>query len=421
MTMRLLLKNAKVIDSTSPHHGKKVDIFIQNGIIEKVGKRISVADAEIIKVKDLHISMGWLDVGTQVCDPGLEHREDLETVSQAAAKGGFTGIACFPNTDPTVHSKSQVQYIIKNTKGNLVDVYPIGAVTSNCNGRDITEMYDMNKAGAVAFSDGGYSIEDNGMMMRALQYVKPFNGVIINHPHDKTTALNGQIHEGLMSTSLGMRGIPSLSEELMIIRDIYLAEYTDSRLHIHNVSTAKGVRLIKNAKKKNLKITASVAAMNLVFTDNDLESFDTHLKVLPPLRESNDIKALKKGLKEGTIDCITSNHRPWHIEAKDLEFPYAEFGAIGLETTFGVVNPNVENNLEGVIDALSLAPRSILGLEMPSVKKGNRANLTLFNPNKIFTFEEKDIRSKSKNSPFIGKELQGEIIGVINNNLMELF
>ncbi len=419
----MLLKNVTIIDPTSTHHGKQMDILIEDGLIQKIAKNIPAKNNKIIKGKNLHVSLGWMDIGAQVCDPGLEHREDLESVSQAAMAGGYTGIACFPNSSPAIHNKSQVQYIIKNTKGGLVDFHPIAAVSENCKGKDITEMYDMEAAGAVAFSDGANPISDSGMMMRALQYVKPFEGLVINHPQDETTAHSGMMHEGVMSTSLGMKGIPSLSEELMIIRDIYLAEYTDSKLHIHNVSTAKSVRLIKAAKKKKIKITASVAALNLAYTDEALHEFDSNLKVLPPLREESDIKAIKKGLKDGTIDCITSNHRPWHIEAKDLEFPYAEFGAIGLETTFGLVQKCLEDNLSltDLIDKLSYSPRRILGLKSPTIKKGMKANLTIFIPSSNYIFEEKNIYSKSKNTPLIGKELKGKIIGVVNNDSVRIF
>ncbi len=413
--MTLLLKNAKIIDSNSKHDGKSMDILIQNGIIEKIAKKIQAPpQTKIVKEKGLHISVGWMDIGTQVCDPGLEHREDLESVTQAAMAGGYTVLACFPNTSPTLHNKSQIQYIIKNTKGGMVDVFPIGAITKNCEGKDITEMYDMQSAGAVAFSDGAYPILDNGMMMRALQYVKPFDGVIINSPQDKMTSHSGMMHEGVMSTSLGMKGIPALSEELMLVRDIYLSEYTDSRLHVHNVSTAKGVRLIKEAKKKKLKVTASVAALNLIYTDDALQEFDSNLKVLPPLREEKDRKALIKGLQDGTIDCITTGHTPWHIEAKDLEFPYAEFGAIGLESTFGVLRKNLPLELSDIIEKISTAPRRVLGMNIPSITKGEPANLTLFQPDKKWIFNLSDIQSKSKNTPLLGEELQGKVLAVLH-------
>lgn len=420
--MQLLLKNVTIVDSSSTHHGEKVDVFIQDGIITKIGKRITAPDAKIIKEKNLHASIGWMDIGTQVCDPGLEHREDLESVAEAAAAGGYTAIACFPNTNPTIHNKSQVKYLIKNTTGGVVDFLPVGAVTTDCNGKDITEIYDMKNSGAVAFSDGKKPLADNGMMLRALQYVKPFDGVIINHPHDIPTAHSGQMHEGYTSTTLGLKGIPSISEELMIFRDLQLLEYSDSRLHIHNVSTANAVKLIKDAKKKGLKVTASVAALNLAYQEDALADFDTNMKVLPPLRESKDTKALVKGLKDGTIDCITSNHVPWEGESKDLEFLYSEFGAIGLGTTFGLSNKVLEGNLslEMLIDKLAHQPRVILQQEMPTIKKGEKANLTLFIPDTTFTYEADMIRSKSKNTSLVGETLKGKVVAVINSGQLSV-
>lgn len=414
--MQLLLKSVMIVNPGASHNGAKMDILITDGIIEKIGKRVNAPDAVTVKEKNLHVSIGWMDIGAQICDPGLEHREDLESAAAAAVAGGYTAVACFPNTDPTVDNKSQVKYIIKNSKGGIVDFLPIGAVTSSCNGKDITEMYDMREAGAIAFSDGNKPLADNGMMLRALQYVTPFDGVIINHPHDIPTAHSGQMHEGFTSTTLGLKGIPSLSEELMVFRDLQLLEYSDSRLHIQNVSTANGVKLIKEAKKKGLKVTASVAALNLAFQDDALASFDTNMKVIPPLRESKDSKALIKGLKDGTIDCITSNHIPWNSESKDLEFLYAEFGAIGLGTTFGLCNKVLENDLslETLITKLAQQPRIILQQEMPEIKKGAKANLSLFFPETEFTYEAEMIQSKSKNTSLIGETLKGKVFGTVN-------
>jgi dihydroorotase len=265
--MQLLIKKATIIHPDSPHNGQQMDVLIKDGIIAKIGKRVTSDEGQVIDSQGIHISAGWLDVGVQVCDPGYEHREDLESVAAAAMAGGFTGIATQPNTDPTVHSKSQVLYLKNNTRDGLVDFYPMAAVSQDCEGKDITEMIDMYHAGAVAFTDGENSIQDNGMMMRALQYVKTFDGLVINHPHDKSVATGGQMHEGMMSTSLGMKGIPNLSEDLMVVRDLFLAEYTNSKLHLSNISTAYAVDLVRRAKRKGVKVTASVAALNLAFTD----------------------------------------------------------------------------------------------------------------------------------------------------------
>jgi len=413
----LLVKKATIIDSNSKLNGKQRDLLIVDGKIKEIKANIKAEKATIINTKGLCVSIGWVDLGAQVGDPGYEHREDLTTVGQSAAAGGYTGLICQPNTDPVVHSKSEVLYIKNNTRDSLVDFFPLGAISRNCKGEDITEMLDMHQSGAVAFTDGKYAVQNNGMMMRALQYVKAFDGVVINHPHDYSIGANGIINEGTMSVLLGMKGIPKMAEEMMVLRDIHLSEYTDSNVHIFNVSTANSVGFVRDAKKRGIKVTASVAALNLVLDDTVLEGFDAHYKVLPPLREQKDIKALKDGLKDGTIDLIASNHIPLEEEAKKLEFSYAKFGAIGLETTFALANTHLRKvlNLEKLIDKLSIHPRQIFGLPIPSIQKDAPANLTLFQPEKEWTFTKNDIYSKSRNTPLLGEMFKGKVIGTINN------
>ncbi|HHS95267.1 MAG TPA: dihydroorotase, partial [Phaeodactylibacter sp.] len=293
----LLIKNVKIVDPSSPFHGKQRDVFIRKGHIEDIQSNISILRAKVINAKGAILSPGWLDVGVQVGDPGFEYREDIQTATAAAAAGGYTGILCLPNTSPVTHSKSEVVYLKNRTKGGLVDCYPIGAVSRHCKGEDLTEMNDMYHAGAVAFSDGLEAIQDNGLMKRALLYAKSFDGIIINRPHDKSLAAAGQVHEGLVSTTLGMKGIPAIAEEMMLRRDIYLAQYTDSRLHLANLSAAAAIPAIKEARQEGIKVTAHVAVMNLLFTDEEIKHFDTHFKVLPPLREKKDLKALLRALK----------------------------------------------------------------------------------------------------------------------------
>jgi dihydroorotase len=415
--MQLLIKNATIVHPASKHHGEKADIFIKNGKIEAVGAALKVDGAKVLDAKGACVSPGWFDLGTLTGDPGFEHREDFQSVAKAAAAGGYTALACFPNTEPAVDSKAEVQYVLNHSKGSLVNFYPIGAVSEGCKGKDITEMYDMHAAGAVAFSDGKKPVQDSGLMMRALQYVQPFGGVVLNQPLDKMAAPGGQMHEGVMSTSLGMKGIPALAEELMIQRDIYLAEYTDSWLHIHNISTAGAVELVRAAKAKGLKITASVAAMNVACDDHLLSEFDSNFKVMPPIREESDFLALREGLADGTIDCITTNHTPLDEEAKNLEFPFADFGAIGLETAFGLSWMHLQGVLDvsDLVKKLAIAPREILGLPVPGIASGEPADLTIFDPDLEWTFSKKDIFSKSKNTPFVGWRLRGKVLGVVNN------
>ena len=418
---QLLLRNIRIIVPQQPLlDGQICDILIENGKILKIDTQIpfdTEGGIQVFEKPNACVSIGWFDVGTQIGDPGFEHREDLESVSQAAMAGGFTALAPFPNTEPAIHSKSEILYIKNRTNSYLVDFEPIGALSVDCKGKDMAEMLDMRSAGAVAFSDGRKSVQDSGLLLRGMQYAKIFDGLIFNVPNDKTIAPHGEIHEGEVSTSLGLSGIPSMAEELMVQRDLSLLAYADSRLHFHNISTAGAVSSIKDAKKRGLKVTASVAALNLCFTDEVLRGFDTNFKVLPPLREEIDRQGLIEGLKDGTIDFISTNHTPIDEEGKNLEFPYADFGAIGLETTFGLINKylNKSFTINDLVRFLAIQPRQVLGLEIPTITEGAEANLTIFNPDATWTFQAKDIRSKSKNTPLIGEILRGAVLGVVNN------
>lgn len=411
----LLLKQVRVIDNRSSWNGQRVDIYIKNGKIEVIGHDLEVADANVFDGKDACVSIGWLDVGTQIGDPGFEHKEDIISASAAAAAGGFTAVACQPNTHPTIHSKSEVLYIKNRTRGNIVDFYPIGAISENCEGKDIAELFDMHHHGAIAFSDGTKSIQNNGLMLRALLYAKPFGGLIINHPHDKDIASSGIVHEGKVSTSLGMKGVPSLAEEMMIQRDLHLVEYADAKVHFSNISTAGSVQLIRRAKDNGLRVTASVNPMNLLFTDEVLIGFDTNYKVNPPIREEKDRLALIQGLKDGTIDYIETHHTPQDIENKNLEFSYANYGVTMLETAFSAIQTALEGHLtiNEIIEAISIKPRQVLGLAVPTIEIGSVANLTVFAPDMTWTFEQS--LSKSNNSPFLGKDLKGKVLGIVNN------
>jgi dihydroorotase len=412
--MLLLLKNARIFDGTTESRGQ--DILIRDGIIEAIGDHLSTPQgAEIWESADLCVSPGWLDVGVYAADPGYEHREDMASAASAAAAGGFTAIACFPNTAPALHTKSEILYVKNKSMGLPVQYYPIGAISQSCEGKDLAELFDMHTAGAVAFSDGKRAVQDAGLLLRALQYAQAFNGLVINVPHHKTIAAGGQMHEGVMSTTLGLKGLPALAEELMVQRDLSLLEYSEGRLHIHLVSTAKSVALIRAAKHAGLPVTASVAVVNLCFTDEKLVDFDSNWKILPPLRSQTDTEALLDGLLDGTIDFICSNHTPWHEEAKNLEFPYAEFGMIGLETVFALCRTYLRKKLKinDLVDKMSLAPRRILGLPISKIAPGEPAELTVFDPDFEWIMEVQNIRSKSRNTPFVGKKFKGKVLGVV--------
>jgi len=420
----LLIQKATLIDPGATHNGKVRDILIKNGKIAEIKTSIKVpAKAKKLNAAGAFVSPGWIDVGVQTGDPGFEHRETLETVSQAAAAGGFTTIVCQPNTLPVIHSKSEVLYLQNRVQKNLVEVLPIGAISNECKGVDLTEMYDMHNSGALAFSDGKYPIQNAGLMLRALQYVKAFNGLIINHPQEDSISKNAQLHEGVISTTLGMPGFPGIAEELMLQRDIDLLAYADSRLHVTNISTAGGVALLREAKEKGLNITGSTPILNLIFEDKDLENFNSNLKVLPPLREKSDRKALIKGLKDGTLDYINSNHMPLEEEVKLVEFPYAKFGAIGLETLYPLLNTHLGKKFTEtqVVQMLAINPRKILQLPLPEIKKNSLANLTIFHPGQEWTFSKENIKSKSRNTSLLGKTFTGKILGVINKGKTKLF
>lgn len=421
--MNALIKSAKIVNSSSAFNGKTVDVLIEKGIIKKIAATIkNTEDYPEIKQKDLHVSIGWFDFRTNFCDPGFEYKEDLNSGLKAAAKGGFTGVMTMPTTNPVTDSKSSIEYIINKTINNIVNVYPAGALSHHCDGNDIAEMYDMHLAGAVAFTDNKKAISNPSLLSRALLYSQSFGGLIIDFPNDKHLFNNGQINEGIVSTKLGLKGIPSIAEELMVTRDIFLAEYCNSAIHLSNISTKKSVQLIKEAKAKGLKITADVNSYHLLLDETEMETFDSNLKVLPPLRTKEDIKALIKGLKEGVLDFICSDHTPEDIEHKQCEFDHAAFGIINLQTSFGAMNTALNGKLElnQIIDLITTNPRKVLNLNVPKLEIGELANLTLFSPTTQETITKEQLVSKSKNSPFIGRTLIGKVYGVVNQNKIEL-
>ena len=417
--MNILIKQATIVDSGSAHNGRTVDILIEKGIITQVKKSIVVEKGiKTIEGENLHVSAGWFDMQVNFCDPGNEHRETLENGLRAAAKGGFTGVAVMSGTNPPLHNKAQIDYVVNRAKSNLVDVYPVGTLSHNQEGKDLSEMYDMQLSGAVAFSDYKKPIKDAGLILRALQYSNNINSFIITHCDDKTISHDGLVNEGVTSTKLGLKGIPALAEEIMLQRNIQILEYTGGKMHVPTISTKGSVELIKKAKAKKLNISCGVAAYNLLLDDTELEGFDTNYKVNPPLRTKDDVDALKKAVADGIIDVIVSDHNPQDIESKDLEFDMADNGMIGLESCFGVLNKALHQkiSLDIIIDALTKNPRNVLGLIQVTIKEGVEANLTVFDPDKKYTFEKSHIISSNKNSGFIGKELKGTVIGVINKN-----
>ncbi|MES2621096.1 MAG: dihydroorotase [Bacteroidota bacterium] len=420
--MEILIRSARIIDTGSPFHNQVKDILVANGKIKKIGTKLSnTSKAKEIKADNLHVSLGWFDLNTFLADPGYEQKETIESGCKAAAFGGFTHICCMPNTYPVTQTKSQIEYVLRKASDEIVSVHPLGAVTLNTDGTDLTEMYDMHTAGAIAFSDGLRSSPNAGMVERALLYAKAFDGVIMNHSEEKSISKNGTMHEGVVSLKLGLPAAPALAEEISVSRDLYILEYTQSKLHLLDISLKRSVDLIRSAKKKNLKLSSSVNAYNLWLDENAIGDYDTNYKVNPHLRTKEDIAALIKGIQDGTIDTITSAHQPQDEECKKLEFDKAEFGMIGLETCFAIANTALKDKVEltKIIEAIANNPRIILGLNN-TIKEGAIADLTLFNPKMKWTFTESDIQSKSKNTPFVGTEFVGKAIGIINKDKLQL-
>lgn len=420
--MKVLIKQATIVSHSSPFNGLTKDILIADGIINKIGDNIIDKDATAIQQQGLHVSIGWIDIFSHFCDPGFEYRETLETGASAAVAGGFTEVMLLPNTNPAVHNKSQVEYIVQKAKLLPVSIHPVGAVTKNAEGNELAEMYDMQQSGAIAFGDGINAIQNSGLLIKALQYVKTFDGTIIQVPDDKTIAANGLMNEGIVSTQLGLPGKPAMAEELIVARDIKLARYADSRIHFTGITTAKSLEYIKRAKEGGIKVTCSVTPYHLFFSDEDLRTYDTNLKVNPPLRNKENKDALLKGLVDGTVDCIASHHIPYNYDNKVCEFEYAKNGMIGLESLFGVVWSMVNGqwSIDKMVETLSVTPRRIFGLPVPVISEGSVADITLFNPNEEYVFEKTMIASKSKNSAFAGKQLKGKVIGVINKGQVVL-
>jgi len=415
--MNVLIKQARIINSKSSFHNKTVDILIEGGIITQIKKSISAPGIKTIESEDLMVSAGWLDMQANLCDPGYEYKEDIESGLRAAAAGGFTGVCAMSGTVPPMHNKAQIEYLANRSKNNLVDVYPVGTISQNQESKDLAEMYDMKLAGAVAFSDYKTPVKDAGLVLRALQYSDNINSFIIAHCDDKSISHGGQMNEGETSTMLGLKGIPALAEELMLQRNLTILEYAGGKLHVPTISTKGSVDLIRKAKAHGLNITCGVAAHNLLLDDSALGDFDTNYKVNPPLRTKKDVDALRRGVENGTIDVVVSDHRPQDTESKDLEFDLADNGIIAFQTAFASALSGVKaENAEALVKALTINPRTILGLDQPKIEEGEKANLTFFSLKDSTVLDEKNILSKSKNSPFIGKTLQGKVIGSINNN-----
>ncbi len=420
--MTILIRQATIIDPGSTFHLSKQDVLIENGRFSKIGSLPNESADTTIDEPNIHLSPGWIDIFVHFCDPGLEYKETIETGIAAAAAGGFTEVLALPNTNPVVGSKSQVEYIINKSKANAVTVHPFGAVTKQTEGKELAEMYDMKAAGAVAFTDGINPVQSAGLLLKALQYVKAFNGIILQIPDDKTIGTHGLMNEGIISTQLGLPGKPVLAEEIQVARDIKLTKYADSKLHFTGITSPKSLEYINRGKQGGTGVSCSVTPAHLFFCDEDLQTYDTNLKLYPPLRTKEERDSLKEAVLNGLVDCISSHHQPHEYDSKVCEFEYAKPGMIGLETCYGAMGAVFGHQLsaEKWVELISINPRKLLEMNIPVIKEGEAANVTIFNPNTTYVFTEDFIKSKSKNSAFIGKELKGSVIGIINNNQLKL-
>lgn len=413
--MKILIQAAKILDPQSPFHKKVKNVLLVNGRITEIGDKNYQSD-KVISAEGMLLSPGWFDLGTFVGDPGLEHKEDLESVTKTAAAGGFTEIAVLPNTVPAIQTKNDVNYLTRYNDNRLVQVHALASVTRDNKGEELTEMIDLHEAGAVGFTDGLKTIWHTDIFLKALQYLQKFNGVLIDHPEDVWLNMFGQMHEGVQSTMLGLKGMPRIAEEVAIHRNLDLLQYAGGRLHIARLSSVRSVNLIRSAKKK-LPLTCDITAYQPLLDDSMLAGFDTNYKVNPPLREKRDKDALIRGLNDGTIDVICSGHVPQDEESKNLEFDHADYGIINLQTfASNLMSLSKVVDWTTLLEKVTTAPRKVLNMVAPVIDIDAKANLTLLDPAHEWQLDEKTNLSKAKNSPWFGQTLTGKVVATFNNN-----
>jgi dihydroorotase len=420
-TPNLLLQNVTLIGDG--HEGKSsTHLRIKGGEIAEIGDALEPQDGEKdVDAGGAYCSPGWMDMHVHLREPGFEHKETIESGCNAAAFGGFTEVACMPNTNPPIHTRDVVEYIRSKSEKHAVEVHPIGCVSKNREGKAIAEMGDMQQGGAVAFSDDGDPVYNSQLMRVALEYSSMLGMPIINHEEDLKLSRPGHMHEGAVSTRLGLDGTPGIAEEVMIARDILLAEFTGGHVHVAHISTAKAVELVRRAKADGINITTEVCTHHFDLTDEEIaqRDFDTNCKMHPPLRTRDDVEAMIEGLADGTIDAICTDHAPHAIEEKEVEFLYAPNGIIGLETAWPVTVRTLlksdKMDLRAVLKKMVQNPRGILNIDVPKIEAGTRANLTIFNTDEEWTLEEQHLKSKSKNTPYLQSSMVGRAEAIYNN------
>jgi len=417
--MSLLLKKVRITDPDRPLHGTVQDLLVRNGQIAEVGDDIDTPADRVVDIPGLHVAPGFVETFADSGAPGSEYRETLQTAADAAAAGGFTHLFLLPNTKPVRHDRPLVEATFVRQPQAPVRLHPLGAVTRDTLGRELAEMHDMHAAGAIAFTDGLSPIQHPGILVKALQYLRAFNGILLQLPDDNSIAPHGQMHEGIASTRLGLPGRPALAEELTVNRDIRLCQYAQSRLHLSGITLPASLQQVIDARQAGIDVTCAVTPHHLLFCDEDLHDYDTHLKTHPPLRTRTDRDALLQAVRDGQVDIVSTHHLPQHRDHKHCEFEYARPGIIGLETGFGILRL-LDIDTDTIIRLLSQNPRRIFGLPDTGILPGSPADITLLMPDQTYPFTAAHIRSRSANTPMIGKTLKGRIIGTILGETIRL-
>ena len=421
--MNLVIRKARIVDPQSEHNGKVRDILIKNGTIEQIGQDLVNPEGKYkeYSAKNLHVSPGWFDMSAHLGEPGYEERETLSTGIEAALSGGYTDIAILPNNNPVSDTAVAISNLVQRGSSAPIHLHPIGTLSKGLGGEDLAEMYDMSVAGAIAFSDDLHPVKNAKFQQLAQEYARNFDGLVFSFPMDTNLQGKGNVHEGGASTLSGLKGIPHLAEEIVVDRDLSITGYTEGKLHFTGISSAGSLERIQKARKSGLKVSCDVPVANLILNDEVLLKFDSNYKVMPPIRSEKDRKALVKGIQKGQVDAISSHHRPQNIENKACEFESAKYGMIGLQTTFSLCRTYLEDlSLDELIGALSIGPRRVLDQHPVSVTEGWEANLTLFDPDMTWTYDEKNNRSLAENSPFLGEELKGLPLGIFTKNKLVL-